>query len=212
MLLAGGIELGRSIFVSQVLHEAARVAAREFSVTPMSADCVFENALANLCGADVQANIWNPNLLVIDVACNPSPDQLKGFVDNLPLLNRALTPVFIYDNVVAAGTERKLLRYPGALLGVIAHDPPTLGCPQAATDLTVAVPRVRDRTATLDPVTGVRLARKRSIGFQCLGRIGELRRIQLRCIQYGLSGSATSRLRAGLQPQHSTSWNCDDHP
>jgi hypothetical protein len=148
LLLAGGVELGRSIFVSQVLQDAARVAARELSVTPISADCAsFEDALANSCGADVQANIWNPNQLVIDISCGPTDSALQSFIDNLPLVNRALKPVFIIDDVVIGGTRRKLMRYPGALLGVTTPPPPSGTCPEAATDLTVGIPQVDSRTA-----------------------------------------------------------------
>jgi Flp pilus assembly protein TadG len=59
ILVFGGIELGRMIFISQVLQDAARIAARELSVTPLTADCAsFENALANLCnGADPQVDV-----------------------------------------------------------------------------------------------------------------------------------------------------------
>lgn len=148
LLLAGGVELGRAIFVSQVLQDAARVAARELSVTPITADCAsFEDALANSCVADVQTNVWDPKLLVIDVSCGPTDTQLNSYVDNLPVVNRALRPVLIYDDVVVGGTERKLLRYPGALLSVVTHGPPAGTCPEAATDLTVGIPQVDSRAA-----------------------------------------------------------------
>jgi hypothetical protein len=113
LLVAGGVELGRCIFVSQVLQDAARVAARELSVTPLRPDCTFEDALADHCDADgvVMGNIWNENLLVIDTSCYPTDGALNLYLDSLPLVNRALRPVFISDSV----NGRKLLRYPGAL-------------------------------------------------------------------------------------------------
>jgi hypothetical protein len=84
---------------------------------------------------------------VIDVSCGPTDGALQSYLDNLPLVNRALRPVFIYDDVVGGGTERKLLRYPGALLGVTMPKPPSGTCPQAATDLTVGIPHVDARSA-----------------------------------------------------------------
>src|ERR1051326_1549352 len=83
LLLAGGIELGRMIFVSQTLQDAARVAARELAVTPLPADYKFEDALND--GGKVQPNIWNEAMLVLDVSNCTSTDDLQANIDILPL-------------------------------------------------------------------------------------------------------------------------------
>lgn len=151
LLFAGGVELGRMIFVSQVLQDAARIAARELSVTPIPAanddgsPKTFEQALTYHSldadrTVDVQRDIWNPNLLVVDLdavhdeAVNESTptnavsddDVLKNFFDSMPIVNRALRPIFIGDNPTIDGVHRRFLRYPGALLTVPPdpiHDP-----------------------------------------------------------------------------------------
>jgi len=164
LLVVGGVELGRQIFVSQVLQDASRIAARELSVTPLPAGCRFEEALIfpNFPGpapancvpdpsstVDVKAQIWDPDKLVIDLTCGPSDAQLEAFWagPEMPIVNRSLRPAFISETVGA----RRLLRYPGALLGVTSPPPPPLACPAVANDLTVGIPRVTAR----DPDTGV---------------------------------------------------------
>jgi hypothetical protein len=150
LLIAGSVELGRMIFVSQILQDAARIAARELSVTPLPAgytfDCLPGVTTCALADPTVEATIWDPTLLVIDISCDPGEDQLEALLK--PVVNRALRPVMISDSL---GT-RKLLRYPGALLSVTnAPAPAVPGCPQAATDLTVSIPQVASR----DAATGV---------------------------------------------------------
>ena len=156
LLVAGGIELGRMIFVSQTLQDAARLAARELSVTPLPADATFEDLIRSDCTTSpmfqaecnlVQSTIWNPNLLVLDVTACPPNSDLNAFVTSLPLVNRALWPVFISETLNPGQPgERRLLRYPGALL--MTNKPAAApACPTAAPDLTVAIPQVVGRNA-----------------------------------------------------------------
>ena len=134
LIMAGGIELGRQIFASQTLQDAARLAARELAVTPVPADTTFETALAN---------VFSPNMLVLDISCGPTDAQMEDYMNNqLPLVNRALRPLLIYETI--NGT-RKLLRYPGALLSTGQTYNPAGACPANATDLTVGIPRVTGR-------------------------------------------------------------------
>jgi hypothetical protein len=137
LLVAGGIELGRMVFVSQVLQDAARVAARELSVTPLPAGIAFEDALVYTDGVsvDVKAQIWDPDLLVVDLDVHEA--DLETYFASLPLINQALRPAFIAENVTIDGAPRRFLRYPGALL-VKAGTP---------TGFTVGVPRVVSRDA-----------------------------------------------------------------
>jgi hypothetical protein len=100
---------------------------------------------------DVKTNIWNPNVLVLDISCGPTDNDLRTFVDSLPLVNRALRTIFISEIV----DGEMLLRYPGALLSVgmpAPPPPPPPGMPQvcwptARTDLTVSIPEVTARDA-----------------------------------------------------------------
>lgn len=124
LLVAGGLELGRMIFVAQVLQGAARLAARELSVTPLSADyATLDEALAD---PQVVQNIWNPSALAIDLDCYASDDGWNGYVNSLPVLNRALRPVFIAD--VNSANGHRILHYPGLL---VASGAP-VGCPAPA--------------------------------------------------------------------------------
>ena len=155
VLVAGGVELGRMIFVSQALQDASRVAARELAVTPLPASDSFAAALGE---PDVMARIWNPNLLVIDLTCANYDDAgLEAYWASLPVVNRALRPVFISESVdLGVNGTRHIMRYPGALLKLTAA--PANPCPGTydpatstdnPTDLSVAIPRV-----TYDPGTG----------------------------------------------------------
>jgi len=160
LIMAGGIELGRQIFVSQTLQDAARLAARELAVTPVPADTTFETALAN---------VFNANMLVVDISCGPTDAQMEDYMNNqLPLVNRALRPLLIYETI--NGT-RKLLRYPGALLSTGQTYNPAGACPANATDLTVGIPRVTGRGAngveTIDWVPVVAEVRSNPIDINC---------------------------------------------
>ena len=144
LLVAAGIEFGRMVFISQVLQDAARVAAREFSVTQFPAEDTFEQALAE----PAAAGIWDPNQLVVDMQPVHAQAVLDGISDdaeldrvftNMPVVNRALRPAFIGDNPVIDGAQRRFLRYPGALLTTTAT--------QFNGGFTVGVPRVSGRTA-----------------------------------------------------------------
>ena len=121
VLLVGGIELGRLMFAAQALQDAARVAAREMSVLPLPADATFAEALAQ---------VYDPNGLVLDI---DDPDFETNLL-NLPIVNQALRPLMIVDDVEVGGVRRRLLRYPGALLS-------------GAGGLTVGIPRVVSRGA-----------------------------------------------------------------
>jgi hypothetical protein len=111
LILAGTIELGRMVFAVQILQDAARVAARELAVTPLAAGLRFEEALAT---AEVQTRIWNPSLLVVNASTDTAIES--GF-QAMPLVNRALRPLFISDTLPQGdGGALPILRYPGALV------------------------------------------------------------------------------------------------
>lgn len=103
VLVAGGIELARMVFVAQALNDAARVAAREMS---LSTSATFDDALSQ---------VFDETQLVI-ASVTPGECNFDGATTNLPLVNRALLPLMIVDRVpVAGGGYQCFLRYPGAL-------------------------------------------------------------------------------------------------
>ena len=150
LLIAGGIELGRMIMVSQALQDAARIAARQLALAelpltePGGSDFTFLDALAD---SNVQANIWDETRLVIDVSCHPTDGQLEDFwQQNMPAVNRALRPIFISETVDLGNGPQTLMRYPGALLKLkTPSSNPVIGtCPSILADYTVGIPRIND--------------------------------------------------------------------
>ncbi len=121
LLLIVVIDLGRMVYTAQVLQDAARIAARELSLLALPAEADFASALPA---------VFDPEFLVIDCDvenCENPPA--------MPPVNQALLPVMIRERVSIAGSDRNLLRYPGALLSD----------PTMADGLTVGVPRVDAR-------------------------------------------------------------------
>jgi hypothetical protein len=156
LLLAGGVELGRMVFVSQTLQDAARLAARELAVTPLPvADSsgnpfTFEDALADT--MTVQPSIWNEAMLILDIGGCAGQD-LEANLDALPLpiVNRSLRPLFISDTVDLGDGNgpRQLLRYPGALFHVTGGAQTTFpgSCVVVRMDLIPLIPRVVQRNS-----------------------------------------------------------------
>lgn len=161
LVIAGGTELGRMVFVSQVLQDAARAAARELAVTPLPADVGFEEALSDVL---VKAQIWDPDKLIVDLDNTEglSADQLFA---SLPLVNQALRPVFIPDTVSVGGEVHRVLRYP-------ASQCPN---PDSPTGFEVGIPRVTGRDAE-----GVEFV-------ECLPVLSEIRVVPTdpTCARYG---------------------------
>lgn len=136
LLLAGIVTFGMIIHTAQVAQDAARVAARELALVPLPADSTFEQALAT--GA-VRDHVYDPHLLVIDLDNIPFGFDLDTYVASLPVVNRALRPAMIYDEVsIGGGALRRFLRVPGALVADA----------QAPSGYSVAVPRIVGRNAS----------------------------------------------------------------
>ncbi|HEY7185730.1 MAG TPA: TadE/TadG family type IV pilus assembly protein [Vicinamibacterales bacterium] len=135
LLLAATIEFGRMLFYAQALQDAARVFARELSVTPLAADATFDTALAS---EAVIERIYDRTRLVVDVSGWTDADY-ESYIHSpdLPIVNRALLPLMIIDRPDEDGPT--LWRYPGALLTDTT----------SPTGVTVGIPRI-DR----DPGTG----------------------------------------------------------
>ncbi|MCX6606732.1 MAG: pilus assembly protein [Acidobacteria bacterium] len=111
LLMVGTIELGRMMFAAQVLQDVARLTARELAVTPIQADLSFNDALIA-----TRTTIWDPSKLVVDASTDATIDA--GFsAANMPVVNRALRPLFITDTIPGSGgVDLPVLRYPGALV------------------------------------------------------------------------------------------------
>ena len=130
LLLAALLSFGTMIQAAQVAQDVARLAARELALTPVAATSTFEQAL------DATSDrIFDPNQLVVDIdAVTAAGLDLDEYFATTPLVNRALRPVFVFDQVAG----RRLLRFPGALL--ISPQPTAFNA-----GLTVGVPQVVQR-------------------------------------------------------------------
>lgn len=126
LLLAGTLELGRMITMSQAIQNAARIGARELALIPLPPTATFDQALAD---PRVRATIFDEHLLAVDVT-GGMPNT-----DAWPIVNRMLLPVMIYDIVGTGTNERRILHFPGAILQ------------DGTGQLTVGVPNVVSRDA-----------------------------------------------------------------
>lgn len=130
LLLAALLSFGTMVQAAQVAQDVARLAARELALTPLPPDVTFEEALD-----DTATRLFDPNQLVVDLdAVTADGLDLDEYFATLPLVNRALRPVFVFDRV----RGRRVLRFPGAVL--ISPDPTAYNA-----GLTVGVPQVVDR-------------------------------------------------------------------
>ncbi len=139
LLLAVTIEMGRSLYSAQLLQQAADVAAREISRTPLPPNpevtlerMLYDRSLPS--NARVLRDIYSEDFLVIDIDRQVALGQsfVEFFADK-PIVNRQLLPLMIYEEVGG----RRLLRYPGALFT----------SQTAPSGLTVAIPAVVARAS-----------------------------------------------------------------
>lgn len=136
-LFAAVLDLGRLTFTTQVAQDVARVAARELALTPLPAGLTFDEALVYvdpLADVDVPGRVYSPDHLVIDLDTIPGGD-IDGYFATLPVVNRALRPLMIFEDATVGGATRRLLRVPGALVS----------SPTAPSGLSVLVPVVTAR-------------------------------------------------------------------
>ena len=132
LLLAAILTFGHALYVAQGLQQAADLAAREIARTPLPADDTFEAALANPL---VKGAIYSEDYLVFDLdTLDANQSFFQDIVPEWPLLNQQLATLMILDTSIPG---RRLLRYPGALLGSASPD----------TEFTVGIPLVVDRDA-----------------------------------------------------------------
>ncbi|HUG94004.1 MAG TPA: TadE/TadG family type IV pilus assembly protein, partial [Planctomycetaceae bacterium] len=139
LLLAAIITFGHLLYAAQGLQQAADVAARELSRTPLPPDATLEQALAD---PAVQQRVFSEDFLVVDLDGDPGLQAFGGdllaFVQTWPAVNQQLFPLMIVDlpDFDGDGTpDVRLLRYPGALLS----------SPDTPSGFTVGVPLVAGR-------------------------------------------------------------------
>jgi hypothetical protein len=116
MLLAAILTFGHALYVAQGLQQAAELGAREISRTPLPLDETFEELLQSGALADV----YDDGLLVFDLDTLPAGDSFfADVVPTWPVLNQQLATLMIVDRPDLDGdgvADRRLMRYPGALL------------------------------------------------------------------------------------------------
>lgn len=113
------IDMGRALFISQTLQDAARVLSRELAVTPLPPEMTFAEALTD---TEVRSRVFDRKRLVVDLdALEAAGVSVDDYLS--PVVNRALRPLMITDQVTIGGEERTFLRYPGALITDNNPDP-----------------------------------------------------------------------------------------
>ena len=126
ILLAATIDLGRLFLGAQVVQDAARTAARELSVVPLTPQTTFDQAFAD---PRVLTRVYDPERLVIDLDTIPS-GTLDTFFAGLPAVNKVLRPLMVQDRPTIDGVERNFLRFPGTIVRV------------GSSGFTVIIPRI----------------------------------------------------------------------
>lgn len=116
LLLAATIEFGRAVFAVQVIQDSSRVAARELAIYPLPIEYSFEDALQD---PYIRSNVWDATRLVVPATGTDA--AIAARFAELPLVNRALRPLFIYDDTSCPGNP--VFRYPGRAVLANPVDP-----------------------------------------------------------------------------------------
>ncbi len=135
-LVAGVLTFGFVLFGANVLQQAADVGAMELARFPYSPAGDFQTALNDSGLFDEKylvCTIGGPNTTQEDLPENYAPADVAALQSRMPLINRLLYGLYIYDRDLNA------IRYPGA---VVSRD--------SDNELTVQIPLILGR----DPVTG----------------------------------------------------------
>jgi Flp pilus assembly protein TadG len=129
-LLVGGIlTFGYALYVAQGLQQAADVAAREISRTPLPPELKLDEETASgnddavLYGtsattAEVRSKVFDERYLVLTVDRPSLLDDEQTFnngmvVGDLPILNQQLFPLMISDYIGNGDDQTAVIRYPG---------------------------------------------------------------------------------------------------
>ena len=119
LLIALVVDVGRMVFIAQMLQDTARVAARELSLLPLPPTITFEQALQL---PQVKDRIFDPAALVIEVDQFETSDKLHEFLDGLPIVNRMLRPLMTFEQMIVDGRVQQILHFPGIVLKNRNHE------------------------------------------------------------------------------------------
>jgi hypothetical protein len=113
MLLAAILTFGQILYSAQTLQQAADVAARELSRTPLPATADLMDVLYNNTGYDnVRNSVFDQAKLQVDLTTEvPSGQSVLDYVKTWPIINQMLYPLMIVVQPAAGGDE--YLVYPG---------------------------------------------------------------------------------------------------
>jgi hypothetical protein len=143
LLVGGALTLGYALFVAQGLQQAADLAAREISRTPLPPQITLDGTDGVLYGnaqaadpqpgvAEVRARVFDQHYLVLNVQPG-HPGYLHGraslqeLIADLPAVNQQFFPLMISDVIDDGGSGVRVIRYPGRLY----EDPDNSDDPQA---------------------------------------------------------------------------------
>lgn len=134
LLVAAILTFGQMLYCDQAVQQAADVAARELSRTPLPPDATLVDALQD---PGVCTRIFNERYLVLLIDPGSNPITFNGGHPpaDFPLVNQQLIPVMIYDEIGGS----RVLRYPGAVFMDVS---PNQGLSPPASGYLVRVPVV----------------------------------------------------------------------
>ena len=115
MLLAAILTFGQMLYSAQTLQQAADVAARELSRTPLSPTADLMDVLYANTGYDgVRASVFDQSKLQVNLTTELGSDpSVLDAINKWPIVNQMLFPVMIVVQPVAGGD--KYLVYPGVV-------------------------------------------------------------------------------------------------
>jgi hypothetical protein len=168
LLLAAVLTFGQMLFCDQTLQQAADLAAREISRTPLPADAKFrdDNNTTNdvVHHPDVCHRIFDERYLVLKIDPDSNPITFNGGhpIGDFPPVNQQLLPLMIYQpglsrvhlladgSVIRTGRpfQEAVLHYPGA---VFADPNPDSTLNPPASGLLVRIPVVSATSPQLTP-------------------------------------------------------------
>lgn len=124
LLLAAILTFGQILYCAQTVQQAADVAARELSRTPLPADATLADPSLDthaLRDPGVCSRVFNERYLVLTIDTGSNPITFNGghFLAEFPLVNQQLLPIMIYDEIQGS----RVLRYPGAVFSDPSPDP-----------------------------------------------------------------------------------------
>ena len=147
LIAAAIVDLGRAFSAAHLLQSAARSAAREIALDDETAwNASFQTALER---------VFDPNYLVVDASCLEDRALRDGTTPDFELrealqgrvLNLALKPLMIFEDVQLSGQRTRLVRYPGALLSSGQGD---VEGTCAREDFTVGIPEINDEQSRIE--------------------------------------------------------------